>query len=52
MLRACGPMSSAPLHRLSSQNPQWNEIQGSIGEVCEWDGNTTIQHPPFFADLT
>jgi aconitate hydratase len=36
----------------ASQNPKWNEIQGSIGEVFEWDGKSTyIQHPPFFADF-
>ncbi|MGV3663832.1 MAG: aconitate hydratase AcnA, partial [Prosthecobacter sp.] len=37
----------------ASQNPKWNEIQGSIGEVFEWDGKSTyIQHPPFFADFS
>jgi aconitate hydratase len=29
----------------ASQNPKWNEIQGSVGEVFEWDGASTyIQH--------
>jgi aconitate hydratase len=33
----------------ASQNPKWNEIQGSVGEVFEWDAASTyIQHPPFF----
>jgi aconitate hydratase len=33
----------------ASQNPKWNEIEGSVGEVFEWDGASTyIQHPPFF----
>jgi aconitate hydratase len=37
----------------ASQNPKWNEIQGSIGEVFKWDGKSTyIQHPPFFADFS
>ncbi|MBL9178327.1 MAG: aconitate hydratase AcnA, partial [Verrucomicrobiaceae bacterium] len=37
----------------ASQNPKWNEIQGSIGEVFEWDGKSTyIQHPPFFTDFS
>ncbi|MCC6884393.1 MAG: aconitate hydratase AcnA [Verrucomicrobiales bacterium] len=37
----------------ASQNPKWNEIQGSIGEVFGWDGKSTyIQHPPFFADFS
>jgi aconitate hydratase len=33
----------------ASQNPKWNEIKGSVGEVFEWDGASTyIQLPPFF----
>ena len=33
----------------ASQNPKWNEIEGSVGEVFEWDGSSTyIQLPPFF----
>ena len=37
----------------ASQNPTWNEIQGSIGEVFEWDGKSTyIQHPPFFEEFS
>jgi len=37
----------------ASQNPKWNEIQGSIGEVFEWDGKSTyIQHPPFFEEFS
>ena len=32
-----------------SQNPQWNEIPSSVGEVYEWDAASTyIQEPPFF----
>jgi aconitate hydratase len=37
----------------ASQNPKWNEIKGSVGEVFEWDGKSTyIQHPPFFSDFS
>ncbi|MDB6004814.1 MAG: acnA, partial [Prosthecobacter sp.] len=37
----------------ASQNPKWNEIQGGIGEVFEWDDKSTyIQDPPFFADFS
>lgn len=33
----------------SDQNPKWNEIKSSIGNVYEWDSNSTyIQEPPFF----
>lgn len=32
-----------------SQNPQWNEIPSSVGEIYEWDAASTyIQEPPFF----
>jgi aconitate hydratase len=37
----------------ASQNPRWNEIKGSVGEVFEWSPKSTyIQHPPFFSDFT
>ena len=37
----------------ASQNPKWNEIEGGVGEVFQWDGKSTyIQHPPFFADFS
>jgi aconitate hydratase len=33
----------------ASQNPKWNEIPGTIGEVFEWNEQSTyIQEPPFF----
>ncbi len=33
----------------AEQNPKWNEIPSSTGEVYEWDANSTyIQEPPFF----
>jgi aconitate hydratase len=36
----------------AEQNPKWNEIPSSKGEVYEWDSASTyIQEPPFFADF-
>jgi aconitate hydratase len=33
----------------SDQNPKWNEIQSSTGNVYQWDRESTyIQEPPFF----
>jgi len=34
----------------AEQNPKWNEIPSSTGEVYEWNTRSTyIQEPPFFA---
>ncbi|HVQ20175.1 MAG TPA: aconitate hydratase, partial [Terrimicrobiaceae bacterium] len=34
----------------AEQNPKWNEVPSSTGEVYEWDRQSTyIQEPPFFA---
>jgi len=36
----------------ASQNPKWNEIPSSVGNVYEWDRNSTyIQEPPFFENF-
>ncbi len=36
----------------ASQNPKWNEIPSSTGDVYAFDENSTyIQEPPFFADF-
>ncbi len=36
----------------SSQNPKWNEIPSSTGEVYSWDKESTyIQEPPFFTNF-
>lgn len=36
-----------------SGNESWNSIQGSEGDLYEWDQQSTyIQEPPFFLDLT
>ncbi len=37
----------------AEQNPLWNEIPSSVGDVYDWDEESTyIQEPPFFADFT
>ncbi|HEU0010562.1 MAG TPA: aconitate hydratase [Verrucomicrobiae bacterium] len=37
----------------AGQNPKWNEIPSSSGDVYEWDGQSTyIQEPPFFANFS
>jgi len=36
----------------ANQNPKWNEIPSTVGDVYSWDENSTyIQEPPFFADF-
>jgi aconitate hydratase len=37
----------------SGQNPKWNEIPSSTGNVYEWDRQSTyIQEPPFFENFS
>jgi aconitate hydratase len=37
----------------AAQNPKWNEISASTGNVYQWDGESTyIQEPPFFAHFS
>lgn len=37
----------------SDQNPKWNGIESSTGDVYEWDRESTyIQEPPFFDGFT
>jgi aconitate hydratase len=37
----------------AAQNPKWNEIPSSIGNVYEWDRQSTyIQEPPFFENFS
>ena len=37
----------------AEQNPKWNEIPSSTGNVYEWDGKSTyIQEPPFFENFS
>jgi aconitate hydratase len=36
----------------AEQNPMWNEIPSSTGDVYEWDSESTyIQEPPFFENF-
>jgi aconitate hydratase len=37
----------------AAQNPKWNEIPASVGDVYEWDRQSTyIQEPPFFENFS
>ncbi|MBA3543199.1 MAG: aconitate hydratase, partial [Chthoniobacterales bacterium] len=37
----------------ADQNPKWNEISSSTGEVYQWDEESDYIHdPPFFADFS
>ena len=37
----------------SEQNPKWNEIPGSVGQLYPWEKSSTyIQHPPFFKNFS
>jgi aconitate hydratase len=37
----------------AGQNPKWNEIPASTGNVYQWDTRSTyIQEPPFFKDFS
>jgi aconitate hydratase len=37
----------------AAQNPKWNEIPASVGQVYAFEpGSTYIQEPPFFADFS
>jgi len=37
----------------AAQNPKWNEIPSSVGNVYEWDLKSTyIQEPPFFTNFS
>jgi aconitate hydratase len=37
----------------AAQNPKWNEIPSSVGNVYEWDVKSTyIQEPPFFTNFS
>ena len=36
----------------ASQNPKWNEIPGTVGDVFEWNKQSTyVQEPPFFTNF-
>ncbi len=52
-----GALSPDAFRRLYSnfadQNPKWNEVPSSTGEIYHWDDlSTYIQEPPFFTDFS
>jgi len=54
MQAALKPEVFRKLYRdFAAQNPKWNEIPSSVGNVYEWDPKSTyIQEPPFFTDFS
>ncbi len=53
MQTALKPEVFRKLYRdFAEQNPKWNEIPSSVGDVYKWDGKSTyIQEPPFFTQF-
>ncbi|PWU19478.1 MAG: aconitate hydratase [Verrucomicrobia bacterium] len=54
MKKALEPEVFRRLYRdFAAQNPKWNEIPATTGEVYSWDSESTyIQEPPFFSEFT
>jgi aconitate hydratase len=54
MRSALKPEIFRKLYRdFAGQNPKWNEIPGSTGQLYTWDAKSTyIQNPPFFANFS
>jgi aconitate hydratase len=54
MRSALKPEIFRKLYRdFAEQNPKWNEIPGSAGQLYTWDDQSTyIQNPPFFEDFS
>ena len=54
MQSALKPEVFQSLYRdFASQNPKWNEIPSSTGNVYQWDSKSTyIQEPPFFQNFS
>ena len=54
MRAALRPEIFRQLYRdFAEQNPKWNEIPSSRGNVYEWEATSTyIQEPPFFANFS
>jgi aconitate hydratase len=54
MRSALRPEIFRALYRdFAAQNPKWNEIPSSVGQVYEWDPKSTyIQQPPFFENFS
>jgi aconitate hydratase len=53
MQTALKPEVFRKLYRdFADQNPKWNEIPSSVGDVYKWDEKSTyIQEPPFFTQF-
>jgi aconitate hydratase len=53
MQSALKPEVFRKLYRdFAGQNPKWNEIPASVGDVYKWDESSTyIQEPPFFTQF-
>jgi aconitate hydratase len=54
MQSALKPVVFRKLYKdFAAQNPKWNEIPSSVGNVYEWDTKSTyIQEPPFFTNFS
>ena len=54
MQSALTPEVFRKLYRdFANQNPKWNEIPSSVGEVYQWDEKSDYIHePPFFKDFS
>ncbi len=54
MQAALKPEVFRQLYRdFAQQNPKWNEIPASTGNVYQWDASSTyIQEPPFFSQFS
>ena len=54
MISALSPETFRKLYSdFAGQNPMWNEIPSSTGDIYQWDGASTyIQEPPFFEEFS
>lgn len=54
MASALSPEAFRRLYsNFADQNPKWNEVPSSTGEIYHWDTDSTyIQEPPFFTDFS
>jgi len=48
------PETYSKMYRdFAGQNPMWNEVPASMGQLYEWDAASTyIQEPPFFSNFS
>src|SRR5947209_4007192 len=54
MQRALTPETYRKFYRdFAEQNPKWNEVPSSTGDIYEWDAKSDYIHdPPFFEDFS